>query len=96
MRICRYETIAQQAADDALDRWERAKDAIEAIEWALSRDPLLGAALPESRALRSATLDGARSIGLPTVIALYEVGDGVIIFHDLKFKDSKYAHAGHA
>jgi hypothetical protein len=50
----------------------------------------------ESGATRSFTLDGARSIGLPTVTVLYEIRLFEIVVHDALFEDAKFAQAGRA
>jgi hypothetical protein len=83
--------------DDAKDRWPRAQDAWDTILWVLARDPEgVGMALTESGATQSFTLDGARSIGLPTVTVLYEIRLFEIVLHDARFSDAKFAIAGRA
>lgn len=84
------------AVDEARDRWPRGHDAWEAVTWVIARDPTVGAALTESGKTRAFTLDGAKSIGLPTVTVVYEVGETNIIVHDVRFEDAKYGQAGHA
>lgn len=53
--------------DAAKQRWSRAKDAWETITWTLAHDPEVGKPLTESGRTRTFTIDGARSISLPTV-----------------------------
>ena len=53
-------------------------------------------AVTESGATRSFTLEGARSIGLPTVTVLYEIQLFQVIVHDARFADAKFAVAGRA
>ena len=55
-----------------------------------------GIALTESGATRSFTLDGARSIGLPTVTVIYEICPFEVVVHDALFADAKFAQAGRA
>ncbi len=86
-----------RAIDDAKERWPRAHDAWDTVSWIIARDPE-GAGMPltESGATRSFTLDGARSIGLPTVTVLYEIRLFEIVVHDALFEDAKFAQAGRA
>ena len=92
----RYETPAQDACDDATEKWERADEAIQTIEWTLMRDPNAGEALTESGNIRSITLDGARSVGFPKVTVVYEIEQYIMVFHSMKFEDATYAQAGRA
>jgi hypothetical protein len=86
-----------RALDDAKDRWRRARDAWDTVLWVIVRDPEgAGMALTESGATRSFTLDGARSIGLPTVTVLYEIQLFEVIVHDALFAEAKFAQAGRA
>jgi hypothetical protein len=86
-----------QAVDDAEDHYPRARDAWDTILWVLARDPEgAGAPVLESGAIRSFTLDGARSIGLPTVTVLYEIRLLEVVVHDARFADAKFAVAGRA
>ena len=82
--------------DDAKGRWARADDAWNAIVWVVARDPSIGIALTESGATRSFTLDGARSIALPSVTVVYETTPLGVVIHDANFEDAKYAQAGRA
>lgn len=82
--------------DAAKQRWSRAKDAWETITWTLAHDPEVGKPLTESGLTRSFTIDGARSIGLPTVTVLYAVSRFELTIHDAKFEDAKFAQAGRA
>ena len=73
MRTVVEQPRVSQSVDDAEDRWPRTRDAWDTVLWVLARGPEgAGSPLSESGAtLRSFTLDGARSIGLPTVTVLY-------------------------
>jgi hypothetical protein len=83
--------------DDAKDRWQRVQDAWDTALWVLARDPEgAGMAVTESGATRSFTLDGARSIELPTVTVLYEIRLFEVVIHDALFADAKFAQAGRA
>jgi hypothetical protein len=83
--------------DDAKDRWPRARDAWDTVLWVIARDPEeAGLALTESGATRSFTLDGARSIGLPTITVVYEIQLFQVVVHDALFTDAKHAQAGRA
>jgi hypothetical protein len=86
-----------RALDDAKERWARAQDAWDTILWVIAHDPEgAGMALTESGATRSFTLDGARSIKLPTVTVLYESRLFEVVIHDAMFTDAKFAQAGRA
>ena len=75
MRTVVEQPRVSRALDDAKDRWKRAQDAWDTVLWVIARDAEgAGKALTESGAIRSFTLDGARSIELPTVIVVYEIG----------------------
>ena len=88
------EPEAQRAVDDACDRWPRADEAWEAMTWVLARDPEFGTALDESGRIRSLTLEGARSIGLPTLIVRYRVDAHVVVVERARFSDGKCMQAG--
>src|SRR5690349_16400151 len=81
----REENAAQKALDAALERWDRARDAWEAITWVLARDPEVGEPVTESGTVRAYTIEGARSIGLPTITLLYEISIFQLIVHDARF-----------
>lgn len=84
------------AIDAAKQRWSRAKDAWETITWTLAHDPEVGKPLTESGRTRSFTIDGARSIGLPTVTVLYVTSRFELTIQDAKFEEAKFAQAGRA
>jgi hypothetical protein len=82
--------------DDAKLKWQRADDAWDAISWIIAREPEIGRPITESGYTRSFTLDGAKSIELPTVTVLYEVTAMAVIVHDARFEDAKFTQAGRA
>lgn len=90
------EPAVSEAVDDAHEKWARADDAWDAVKWVLARDPEVGDPVTESGRTRSFVLDGARSIGLPTVHVIYEMQNPYIIVHDAKFEEAKYGQAGRA
>jgi hypothetical protein len=96
VRDVREEERAKRAVDHAADCWPRANDAWEAITWVVAHDPAAGTPETESGNIRSLVLDGARSIGLPTVTIIYEVTEHVILVHDAIFEDAKHTQAGRA
>jgi hypothetical protein len=89
LRDFRYQPQARLAVDEALEKWARTDDAIRDLEWTILRDPLLGKALTESGLTRGLTLQGAASIGLPTVTYVYEVEPERIVVHSARFEDAK-------
>ena|SRR5665811_1006617 len=68
----------------------------ETITWTLAQDPQAGKPLTESGLTRSFTIDGARSISLPTVTVLYSISRFELTIHDAKFEHAKFAQAGRA
>lgn len=97
MRDVREELAVQKAVDAAYRRWPRTDEAWEAVTWALARDPYsAGPALSESGLVRAFVFDGARSIGLPTVRAVYVIQPTVIIVRAAVFEDSIHLYAGRA
>lgn len=97
MRTVIEQSRVSRALDDAKDRWASAQDAWDTVFWVISRDPEgAGMALTESGATRSFTLDGAPSIGLPTVTVIYEIRRFEVMVHDALFADGRYAQAGRA
>ena len=85
-----------RALDDAKENWTRSNDAWEAITWILARDPNCGIPITESGKTRAFTLDGARSIDMPTVTVLYEITPLGVVMRDAKFETAKFAQAGRA
>lgn len=96
MRTVVEQPRVNRAIDGAKTRWSRAHDAWNTVSWIIARDPETGTSLTESGVTRSFTLDGARSIDLPTVTVLYEIRLFEIIIHDALFEDAKFAQAGRA
>jgi hypothetical protein len=96
MRTVIEQSGVSHALDGARERWKRAQDAWDTVLWIIARDPDTGKPLTESGATRSFTLDGARSIDLPTVTVLYEIRLFDVLVHDAKFSDAKFAMAGRA
>jgi hypothetical protein len=85
---------ASRAVDDAKLRWPRADDAWNAVTWVLARDPEIGMPLNESGTTRAFTLDGARSIGLPTVTVVYVFDPNTVVIRDVLFEEATYGQSG--
>ena len=96
MRTFREEPRVSEAVAKAELTWDRARDAWDAITWAIVRDPKIGIVMTESGRTRMVVLDGARSIGLPTVRLIYEIGNPEITLHEAIFEESKFSKSGHA
>jgi len=96
MRTVVEQSLVSRAIDDAKEHWPRAEDAWNTIVWVLARDPETGRPVTESGRTRSYTLDGARSIGMPTVTVLYEIQIFEVLVHDARFVDAKFAIPGRA
>lgn len=85
----------QRAVDDACDRWARAAEAWDALIWALARDAEFGNVIGERGSRRAVTLEGARSIGLPTLTAVYRVEPRRVVVERVRFLEAKSPRAGH-
>jgi hypothetical protein len=97
MRDVREERVVQKAVDAAYLRWPRTEEAWEAVTWALAHDPFsAGPAVSESGLVRIFVFDGARSIGMPTVKAVYTIEPSVVIVKAVVFEDSVHMYAGRA
>lgn len=87
MRTIRHEPAAAEAYDAAVDRWERADEVWNAMEWAVAHEPTIGTALSETGHVRSLIIQGARSIGWPTLTVIYtNDSDGQITIHEAVFE----------
>jgi len=87
LRDIRYETEAQQACDDASERWLRADEQISLLEWIVVRDPTEGFALTESGKTRALTIHGMITNSAPTVTFVYEIEPHLICVKAAKFDD---------
>lgn len=85
-----------EALDDAVERWPRAEDAWMTFEWAVVRDPEVGEPLTESGKTRTITLEGARSIGLPTLTVVYVIESDSITVKRARFEEPRHPRAGSA
>lgn len=90
------EPAAKEALDNACEQWPRAQDAFDSITWALARDPGFGSPINEAGRLWSAVIEGAGSIGLPTLQVIYETDPPYIVIHAAIFGEAKAPRAGHA
>ncbi len=78
MKTIIEEHDVRTAVDAARERFERGEEAFEAIKWAIARDPTEWTPLDDDETF-CCTLQGAQSIGLPTVTVVYVVGVEVTI-----------------
>ena len=90
------DSLVSRAVDNAKLRWSRADDAWDTVVWVLARDPTLGIPITESGNSRSFSVEGARSIDLPTVTVVYEMTPLAVEVRDAKFEDAKSTRAGKA
>ena len=88
MRGVRHEAEADAALRIALERWERADEVWDAALWNIAREPTVGVPVTESGRVRSLTIQGARSIGWPTLTVLYEFDDQMVIVHGALIKEA--------
>jgi hypothetical protein len=93
--ICE-DDVVKRDVDDARERWNRAQDAWDALTWVLAHDPKAGRAENESGTIRSITYDGARSIDMPTILAIYEITADKLIIRWTEFTNAKAPNAGRA
>lgn len=96
MHTVREERAAHEAVNDALEQWDRAADAWDAVTWAVARDPEVGEPLTESGLTRSFTFQGAVSIDMPTVTVVYEIQTEYIVIHNAHFEVANAVQTGNA
>jgi len=89
MRTIRQEPSVQNVVDDACERWERAAEAWDALIWVLARDRKVGIPISEGGRINALKYQGARSIKMPTIIALYEVQPGLIVIRSARFEEAQ-------
>jgi hypothetical protein len=94
-RTVRYEERAAEAIRKAKERWDSIEDILEALEWALMHDPLVGKLLSKN-GIRGFVFPGARSVNEPDIDVIYQEEEFQIIIHDLTFRDAKANYAGRA
>lgn len=85
-----------EAVHEAIQKYQRTEDQWDALRWTLARDPKFGSALTESGKTRLAVIQGAQSIDMPTIEAIYEIEDPYIVIHKVTFSKAKAIKAGHA
>lgn len=95
-RATRLRTVVEEPwvaseADSAADKFERGEEAFEAIKWAIARDPENGIPL-NGGGLFAWFIQGARSIGLPTVAAVYTVTEDDITIKAVRFTEAQQVH----
>jgi hypothetical protein len=79
--------VVRKALNDAECRWNRAKDAWEAVTLVIALDPTAGTSLTESGKTRAITYQGSRSNGMPTITVIYEDHDPYLLVRDAKFSE---------
>jgi hypothetical protein len=95
VRTIRHQPAAADAYDAAFDQWERADEVWNAMEWTLARDPIAGVALTESGHVRSFIIQGARSVGWPTLTVIYtNDNEDQITIHEAIFEEAGTYKAG--
>lgn len=87
---------AQEALDEALEKWAGTAVAWESATWVILRDPEVGVPLNERGSLRVFTYDGAQSIQQPTITLIYEVTRLETTIKAARFAEAKYGNAGRA
>jgi len=79
----------------ACERWKRAEETWETVTWTLARDPIIGEPLSEGGKARAFTIQGAKSIDMPTLTVLYEIQPGLIVIYSaLSLKTRKHFRRG--
>jgi hypothetical protein len=97
VRDVREEYDVENAVNAACKRWSRADEAWEAVKWALAHDPYsAGPAITESGLIRVFVFEGAQSIGMPTIRAVYAVEPTAVSIKAVEFEDSTHLYAGRA
>lgn len=96
MRTIREEIAVSFALDEAEVRFSRTGYAWEAVTFVLARDPFEGEPVTESGKTRSFTLEGAKSIDMPTVTVLYVIHEDRIDIIDARFEEPRSGGSGRA
>lgn len=97
MRDVCEDRAVELAVNAAVQRWHRADEAWEAVVWALARDPHgAGPAVTSSGLSRMIVFDGARSIDMPSLRAVYVIHSDKVQIVEVEFYDSPHAFIGHA
>lgn len=95
-QICEDKAV-EEAVTDAILIWGRADEAWDAIVWTIARDPFgAGPALTESGMTRMIAFDGARSIDMPAIKAIYVVSRDVVTIMWVEFSNSPHLQIGNA
>jgi hypothetical protein len=76
-----------ESIEQAGARWPRTDDAWDAVVWAIARDSEAGTPLVESGRIRAVTIEGAKSIGMPTVTVVYEIEKHKAMITDALFAE---------
>ena len=84
LRTIREEPQVSAAIDAAALRFKRCHDAIDALKWALARDPTGGTKLEQGPGYVQ-SMRGATSIELPSITVLYTVEEHTITLHAMRF-----------
>ena len=95
-RVARLRTVVEESwvkseVNCVADKFERAKEAFEAIKWAIARDPENGIPLNGGGIFAWFT-QGARSIDLPTVVVVYTVTGNEITIKAVRFAEAQQVH----
>ena len=96
MLTVRESPAAQDAVDDACEKWARTEDAWEALKWALSRDPHIGTPLTEGGQARAFTLEGRWAWEMPTITVLYRIEVHYVTIESARFEDAQTGPIGNA
>ncbi|MEM7423221.1 MAG: hypothetical protein AAF334_05820 [Pseudomonadota bacterium] len=80
---------ARLALNEAETKWPRADDIWGEIVFILAHDPEAGKPATESGKTRAFTQQGARSLGKPDAVVLYQDADPYIIVHSVRFQEAK-------
>jgi hypothetical protein len=97
VRTRRHEPAAAKSFDLACEKWERAEEVWNAMEWNLARDPKVGHVLSESGSVRAYLIQGAQSVGWPTLTVIYTIeAEDLIVIHEATFETAGHYQAGNA
>jgi hypothetical protein len=90
------DSVAKDALDAAVLKWEDAERAWFAIEWTLARDPQIGVPLNEKGDVRAFVYAGAKSIGQPDIDVIYLIELHAIVVRSAVFSEPIAGQAGRA
>jgi hypothetical protein len=96
VKTLRHQPDVDLALREALEQWSRADEVWDAITWTIARDNSVGKPLSEAGNVRTYTIQGAISVGWPTLTIIYRVESERIVIEAAKFERPRHVQAGNS